>query len=274
MTRRASSFLLFAVAALGCGDDLGPVGPSEPPPPGVADVRLAEIAIPSLPSPFYRFEYDDAGKIALISYASDLVTYEVLYDGDRISEMRTIGLIQERLSYFYDEAGNVSLVTYRDRTDTVYVRISLAYDGDHLVLLERERLFEGTFQLEKRTTFLYRTDGNLAELSEQYFPVAGRPAQTFIDRFEAYDAGINVDGFSLLHTEFFDHVVFLPGVQLQRTNATAVTRSGDGAHFHVDYTYTYDDENRPLLQSGDFVWLTGADAGRRFQVGSAYSYED
>lgn len=265
--------MLLVLAALGCGDDPAPMGPPAPPPPGVADVRLAEIAIPSLPSPFYRFEYDASGRISLISYASDLITYEVLYDGDRISEMRTIGgFIQERLSYSYDATGKVRLVTYRDRTDTVYVRISLAYDGDRLVLLERDRLFDGVFQLEKRTTFLYRADGNLAELTEQYLPVAGRPAQTYVDRFEAYDAGINVDGFSLLHTEFFDHVVFLPGVQLQRYNPTAVTRGGDGAHFHVDYTYTYDEENRPLLQRGDFVWLTGADAGRRFEVGSTYSY--
>ena len=99
-----------------------------------------------------------------------------------------------------------------------------------------------------------------------------RPAQTFVQRFEAYDEGINVDGFALLHTEFFDHVVFLPGVQLQRNNPTAVTWSDDGAQYHVDYTYTYDGENRPLIQRGDFVWLTGPEAGRRFQLTSTYSY--
>lgn len=273
MTRPCRSLLLFAAAALGCGNDLGPTGPFEPPPRGVADVRLKEILIPSLPSPFYRFEYDASGRIALVSYASDLLTYVVHYDGNRISEMRTIGFIQERLSYFYDETGKVRLVTYRDRTDTVYVRIGLAYEGDRLVLLERVRLFEGTFQLEKRLTFRYGADGNLAELTEQFLPVAGRPGYTFVDRFERYDAGINVDGFSLLHSEFFDHLVFLPGVQLQRGNPTAVTRSGDGEHFHVDYTYTYDDENRPLLKRGELVWLTGPDAGGRFQVGSTYSYE-
>jgi hypothetical protein len=41
---------------------------------------------------------------------------------------------------------------------------------------------------------------------------------TTVDLFEQYDNKVNVDGFSLIHDDFFDHLVLLPGVQLQKGN--------------------------------------------------------
>jgi hypothetical protein len=93
-----------------------------------------------------------------------------------------------------------------------------------------------------------------------------------VDHFEQYDNGINIDGFSLLHTEFFDHLILLPGVQLQKGNPARVTRTGDGLNFQVDYAYTYDDRDRPLAKRGDLILLNGPDAGRRFQLQSVFTY--
>lgn len=269
MARRYGSLLLVAVAALGCAGDLAPTIP----PPPAPDVQLKEIVIPSLPSPYYRFEYDSTGKVTFASFASDLRTYDIHYEGNRISEMQSIRPSRERLTYFYDGSGKVSRVTYSDDTGAVYVRINLTYAGERLVLLERERRVEESFQPDKRMSFVYDVDGNLAELTDQRLPFPGQTEATLIDRFEHYDAGINVDGFDLIHSEFFDHVVLLPGVRLQLGNPGGVTRSGDGVNYHVDYTYTHDGENRPLTKHGEVTILNGTSAGQRFETNSTFSYE-
>jgi hypothetical protein len=272
--------LLLAAAALACADDAAPATPLPPappaaPPPPVTAVRLRELVLRSLPSPFYRFEYDETGRVTFVDYASGLHTYDFQYLGDRILEVQslTVRFVPGRLSYFYNESGKISVVTYADGTDALVARISLTYKDERLVRLERERLIDGIFQLEKRMSFAYDPDGNLAELTDERLPVGIQTEVTLIDRFERYDGGINVDDFSLIHNEFFEHLVLLPGVRLQRNNPGLVTRSGTGNHFQVAYTYTYDDQHRPVTRRGDFVWLTGAEAGRRVQIEAFFSYE-
>lgn len=277
MARRYRALLLIGPAVLACAGDLGPGIPPPPPPPPpplpAAEARLNELVIPGLPSPFYRFEYDANGRITFADYASGLHMYDIHYQGNRISEMQALGFFPERLSYIYDETGKIRFVTYSDATDALYVRISLAYERERLVLLERERLVEGTLQPDKRMSFVYDADGNLAELTDRRLPFPGQTEATHVDRFEHYDTGTNVDGFSLIHSEFFDHLVLLPGVRLQLGNPAAVTRTGSGLSYHIDYTYTYDAEDRPLTKHGEGVFLNGTSAGQRFQTNATFSYE-
>jgi hypothetical protein len=61
-------------------------------------------------------------------------------------------------------------------------------------------------------------------------------------------------------------------VQLQRGNPGRQVHSGDGINFSVDYSYVYDDKNRPLTKNGDLTMLNGSDAGRRFQIQSTFTY--
>ena len=273
-------FMLFlTIAALACGSDPAPTGPDQspppppPPPPTIEDVRITDIEIPFLPSPYYRFEYDAAGKVTAASFASDLRTYEVQYTGDRISKVVSTRFSREELTYFYDAAGKVSNVTYTDADGVVYVRIRLTYVGERLVLLERERRVGQDFLFDKVLTFVYDSHGNLAELTDERLAFPGQTEATFVDRFEQYDAGINVDGFSLIHNEFFDHLVLLPGVRLQVGNPARVTRTGSGINYHVDYTYTYDSSRRPITKHGEGTFLNGADAGERFFTNASFSYE-
>lgn len=272
--------LLLTLTALACvaspsAPDAGPAPPppSLPPPPSIADVRLREVVVPDLPSPHYRFEYDSSGRVTFASFASDLRAYDIEYRGALIAGMQSTRFITERLAYFYDGAGKPTLVTYSDNAGAVYVRVRLTYAGNHLVGLERERLIEGAFQLEKRLSFVYDAAGNLAELTDRRLPVGGQTEATVVDRFEGYDRGINVDGFSLIHTESADHLVLLPGVRLQLGNPAGVTRTGSGLNYHVDYTYTYDSAHRPLTKHGEVVILGGANAGQRFQTDASFSYE-
>jgi hypothetical protein len=275
--------MLLLAAAMGCVSEPSLTYPTSPPaapppapvppPSSIADARISEIVIPNLPSPQYRFTYDSSGRVTFASYASDLRTYDIQYEGNRMAGMTSTRSPTERLAYSYDATGRATLVTYADHAGNVYVRVHLAYVGARLVRLERARLIDGAFQVEKRLSFAYDAAGNLAELTDQRLPVGGLTEATVVDRFEGYDKGINVDGFSLIHTESADHLLLLPGVRLQLGNPAEVTRSGSSLNYHIDYSYTYDAEGRPLTKHGEVVVLGGVSAGQRFQTNAAFSYE-
>jgi hypothetical protein len=151
--------------------------------------------------------------------------------------------------------------------------VTLSYNGEKLTGLVRQRLLNGSFVVDKMMAFSYFPDGNLEELTEHRPAVAGfQPETTTLDRFEQYDDQTNVDGFGLLHDDFFDHLVLLPGVVLQKGNPARVTRTGDGINYQVDNRYDYDELGRPRSTTGDLVLLNGADAGRHFQTQSVFTY--
>jgi hypothetical protein len=233
------------------------------------------MVVSSLPSPFYHFEYDAAGRIKFASYASELTRYDVTYDAaGRLSEMDNNILVNhDRLQYFYDDAGRVDEVRYVNANGTVFTVVFLSYDGTRLTRLERDRRVAAGFILDKTMSFSYHPDGNLMDVTEHRPPIEGAQTEaTTVDHFEQYDAGINVDGFSLIHDDFFDHLVLLPGVQLQKGNPARQTRTGDGINFNIVYTYDYDGKNRPLTKHGTITLTNGADAGKVVPISSTFSY--
>ncbi len=268
--------LLFIAATImfSCKKEKQTIDPPAPPPPPPPTVLIKDVVLNHLPSPWYHFEYNAAGKVTFVSYASDFFRYDVIYNGDKISEMRNNILVnKDRLQYFYDNADRVNAVWYADSTGLVYTIVNLTYDGSKLIKLERKRKMGAEFIVDKTITMIYYADGNLQDRTVHYMAMVGQPETTFNDRYEQYDNKINAQGFSLLHDdEFFDHFVFLPGVQLQKNNPGKETRTGDGNNYKVDYTYTYDDRGAPLTRSGDFVYTSGPDTGQRFQLSSTYTY--
>lgn len=153
------------------------------------------------------------------------------------------------------------------------MHVVLSYNGDQLIGLERDHRVDGGFIIDKTMSMTYDSTGNLQVLIEHRPAIAGlQDEATFVDRFEAYDSGVNVDGFGLIHDDFFDHLVLLPQVHLQQGNPRRQTRSGDGLNFVVDYTYSYDDENRPISKSGALTILNGPNGGRQIQTSSVFTY--
>lgn len=261
----------LTVLLLGCGESATAPGNN---PGGGQAVLLQDVVLSSLPSPYYHFAYDAAGRVQTVSFASGFTMYDVVYEGGRISEMKnnTLGN-QDRLEYLYDNAGRVSIVRYVKPDGVVFTRLLLSYAGEKLTRIERMRSLAGGFATDRIISLSYYPDGNLLDLTDHHPFIEGQQQETnTVDHFEQYDHGINVDGFGLLHSEFFDHLVLLPGVQLQKGNPARETLTGDGTNFSVDYTYTYDDQGRPVNKSGDLVLLNGADAGRRIQVQSQFTY--
>ena len=274
MRLRHSGLLILAAALFACNGDSGPTGPT-PPAPDPARVLLRDMVLSNLPSPFYHFEYDAAGRIKFASYASDLTRYDVTYDdAGRLSEMQNNILVNhDRLEYFYDDAGRVDEVRYVGSDGSVFTVVFLTYDGPKLTGLERDRRVEGGFIVDKLVGFSYYPDGNLMDVTEHRPRVDGtKDETTTVDHYEQYDTGINVDGFSLVHTEFFDHLVLLPSVQMQKSNPRLVTRTGDGLNYRVAYTYTYDDRNRPLTKTGDVLISNGPSAGQHVATHEQFTY--
>ena len=262
---------LVGIAALSsCGSDTSVTAP--PPPP--TTVLLKDIVIPNLPSPYYHFEYDAQGKVSTASFASGFTTYQVAFAGERITEMTNNTIAnRDRLVYVYDDAGRVAAIKETDESGVVFTTLFFTYAGDKLIELERDRRVTGGFVIDKTMSFSYYPDGNLLELTEHRPAVEGFQSETTVtDRFEQYDSGINVDAFSLIHDDFFDHLVLLPAVQLQKSNPHRVVRTGDADNYTIDYAYTYDTQNRPRRASGDLTFSTGPHAGEHFQVGSVFSY--
>jgi hypothetical protein len=247
--------------------------PAPPLPPEIPKVLLKDIQVSHLPSPYYHFEYDASGKISGASFAADFFKYNVSYAGNRISEVRNNILVnKDRLTYTYDNMGRAILVTYADSLEKVYARVTLEYSGYNLISLKRERKLAGEFVTEKELTMTYYPDDNLKDLTYHYLPVNGHPEGTYTDHFSNYDDKVNVDGFDLLHNEFFDHVVLLPGVRLQKNNPRMESRSGGGENFTVTYSYTYNNNNYPLTKNGELDITTGPLAGQHFQTSSFFSY--
>jgi hypothetical protein len=250
-----------------------PPAPTPPPPPAPAPAPpalLKDLVLSSLPSPYYHFEYDLSGKVNFASFASDFTRYDIKYSNGMISEMRNNILVnKDRLQYFYNNAGKVEAITYADSTGKVYKKVELFYNGDKLVKLERTKKINDEFVKEKTTSLSYYTDGNLSDVN-YHFLLPSESSYTL--HYEQYDNKVNVDGFSILHDEFFDHFFLLPGVQVQKNNPGKETLLGAVDNYTVDYTYTYSDKNVPLNRSGDLVVTSGVNVGKRFHLSASYSY--
>lgn len=252
-----------------CGGE-HPTGLAAPAPS--AD-RLKDVVFSNLPSPFYHFEYDDAGRISAISYASALRSYDVTYVGERLTGVSTRAVTNpDRLVYEYDDAGRLAAVKYTNDSG-VFTAVFLTYDGPYVTKLERERLFNGVFVVDKTLTMYYDGAGNLRDLVTNRPAIDGVQAEvTTFDQFLDFDTGRNVDAFSLIHDDFFDQLILLPGVHLQKTNPRHVSHFGGGMDFVAEYTYRYDGQNRPIAKTGNLTITSGDQAGKAVVISAQYSY--
>src|SRR3954471_12873233 len=152
---RVRSVVISTIAAMvlaGCGSDTGTtdVLPPPPPPPPPPSVLLKEIQVPSLPSPYYHFEYDASGRVKIASFASDFTIYAITYAGGRIKDLTNTTLgNRDRLDYVYDDLGRVKLVKYVKPDQSISTLVQLTYDGQKLTGLSRQRTLAGVFVMDK-----------------------------------------------------------------------------------------------------------------------------
>lgn len=273
---KAPLIALVVSAAVACSADIT-TGTAVPPQP-TPTVLLKEITVGNLPLAFYEFSYDAAGRVVTASFAG-FRFYQVSYDGNRITQLaNNVPGNHDRVIYLYDDAGRVASVRYVDSSGVTIGHVFFTYYRQQLASLVRDKGVAGGFVVDKEMLFIYDDNGNLLELDQHRPAISGgqqEVTQSF--RFDDYDNRINTDGFTLIHNDFFDHLVLLPGVQLQKGNArhlTIATRADDGSFITLEviYTYAYDGAGRPVAKFGDVTVLNGPNAGQRTQMSSFFSY--
>ena len=132
-----SSLLVFGMVLFLSCDKGGSVTPPPAPPPAI---QLKEIVIPSLPSPYYHFDYTSNGIIDKVLVESGLRSYDVLYNDNNISEMKSTNIInKDRLLYVYDINGKIAMIKYTNDNNVVYKRAHFTFQGDQLRTIEWER---------------------------------------------------------------------------------------------------------------------------------------
>jgi hypothetical protein len=272
---RTFQLLSFTLLFFSCKKEQTTGANPPPPPEPVKKVLLKDITIPHLPSPYYHFEYNTDSSVKKVDFASGFSIYDVLYTGDKISEMRNNILVNhDTLRYFYDSTGKPELITFINSANVVYRLVNFFYSGNQVREIAWDQKVDDGYVVDRVLTFTYYPDGNVKTISERRPGFDGSPAISDSTLFEQYDDKMNVDDFSLLHDAFHDNLFLLQGFRLQKNNPGKETFLGGPGliSYTVDYTYTYNSDNTPSSKTGDLLYTAGPDSGKRFQTLSEFSY--
>jgi hypothetical protein len=248
--------------------------PVEQPDAPLKHILLKDITIPNLPSPYYHFEYNADSLVTKASFDSGLTMYDILYGGNKISEMRNNIIVNhDTLRYVYD-AAKLVLIKFIDAANVLYRHVFFTYEGNQVKEIEWDHKEGNTgFLIDRTLSFTYYPDGNVKTITEHRPAISGSPESLTVKTFEQYDDKINVDDFSLIHDGIHDHLFLPQGFRLQKGNPKKEKLSVNGTDLYtVSYTYTYNSDNTPSHKAGDFLYLSGQYAGQRFQTNSFYSY--
>ncbi len=282
MKARYILFTLFAFTFIACRKQH--TQQPNPQPVIAADtaiLKLKDLTEKDLPSPYYHFDYNDSGYVTKASFASGLSFYDLTYSNKKLTEMDMNKDIpfdtrKDKLKYQYDDKGNLTGISVFDKDGVLYRKCLLTFSASRqLQQLRWDVKVNSGFSTELTIAFTYYTDGNLEMISYSSSPIDSQPLAFYEDKFEDYDNKPNADGFSLIHANpYYLDFVLLPSVHLQLHNSRRVTRTGDGANYIINYTYTYDAKGRPIEKKGDFVYTNGTSAGTHTDLLTTFSYYD
>jgi hypothetical protein len=237
-------------------------------------VLLKDIVMPHLPSPYYHFEYNPDSLVTKVDFASGYTIYDVLYSGERVSEMRNNIIINhDTLRYSYDNGGKVASVEFINQNNVLYRHVRFTYSSQSVEKIEWDHKEGNSFVIDRTLDFSYHTDGNLKEMHEHRPSAQGSPETDYSIHYDQYDDKVNVDDYTLIHDGIHDHFLVLPNLNLQKNNPKKEWSTGNvESTYAVDYTYSYNNDNTPAVKSGDFVWTSGSQAGQRTPIYTYYSY--
>jgi hypothetical protein len=277
-----SKYLLLAfslVLLMSCEKETAPQpgsGPNNPPPPPPPTlIKVKDVTLSHLPSPYYHLEYNNDGQITIADFSSGLLHYEVNYTGKNISFMQnnTASSQKDKLEYEYTN-GVVTLIKVVDKNGVNTRKCFITYNDSHqLTRLDWEvKVAILGFVSEETQEFSYHPDGNVNEIKNHYFNAGSLTESRYTDTYDEYDNKPNPDGFSLIHSSAIHHLILLPAVTIQVNNAKHQRRTGDGVNFDLHYVYTYDAAGRPSMKNGDFVYTNGPTNGQHVPIETFYSY--
>jgi hypothetical protein len=270
--------LTFGMSQFSCKKDplSPPTNPPDVPPLTAAEhILLKDIIIPNLPSPYYHFEYNQDSLISRVNFASGFSIYDVVYDRDRIGEMRNNIIVNhDTLRYSYDPAGSLHEIDFINESNIIYRHVHFIYEGRRIKEIDWEvKQDDSLFFTDRTVTFSFYPDDNLKTMVDDRPAVKGSPEQIFTTLFEQYDSSINVDDFSLIHDTYHDHLFLFQEFRLQKNNPGKETFSvNDVMFYHEDFAYIYNTDSTPSSKKVDFVYTSGPNTGQKFETTYMYTY--
>ena len=147
----------------------------DPPAVPARHVLLKDITIPNLPSPYYHFEYSADSLVKKADFASGYTRYDVLYNGNRISEMRdNIIINHDTLRYQYDNAGKLALIKFINSANISYRLVFFSYEGNRVNKIEwDQKIGDVGYIVDRTLSFAYYADGNVKTITEHRPPMNG-----------------------------------------------------------------------------------------------------
>jgi hypothetical protein len=165
--------LIFVVTLLSCRKENRDDPPNPPPGPQIEKkVLLKDITIPHLPSPYYHFEYNSDSLCTKANFASGYTIYDILFDGNRISEMRNNIIVNhDTLRYVYDNTGKLTLIKFINESNVNYRQVKFVYDGSQISEIEWDlKGGANDFFADRKLTFSFYPDGNVKTILDHRFP--------------------------------------------------------------------------------------------------------
>lgn len=270
MKRIVTALLVLVLAS--CGKD-EPTIPVPVPADTLSDARnilLKEVNELKLPSPFFKFVYDEDRFVTEASFASSLDVYKMEYENKRVKKVSNTKNGRYMLYNYIN--GNVTSIDEFGLANQKLVSYEFLYNASGKLVQVNWKLFAENAggEIYKQHKLSYHADGNLAKLEtwvNEPAPLHLSSTQTF----DEYDSSINVDDFYLMK-DFFDSYLFLPQVKLQINNPTKHTISSDFTTFKIDYLYELNSNKLPLKKVGLMTQIRGTEIGKTFKTQSTFSY--
>jgi hypothetical protein len=280
-TRLKEKFILTLIISIctlfhACKKDTDQPNPPKHDPPYeyyTRNVKVKDVNIERLPSPFFHFEYDPFGLAKRIDFASGFYVYDLKYDDRKLLKMTNI-INNNTLEYTWT-ADKVTDIRERRTSGVQLWHYVFMYNADNQV---REiRWYQmgpnaNDSLLARKVVLAYGSDGNLSRYDD-YRNSSGTPGPvewSHAEEFSNFDDGVNVDDIGIMK-DFFDHVLFLPNIRFQVNNPQNVRYTSVQNDYDISYDWTYNNK-LPVSKRTTFLQTRGTDAGRTIVGSTNYSY--
>lgn len=272
--KKITGILLLLGMFASCSKDK-PTGPEPQPQPvdTTSDARtilLKQIDEQRLPSPYFRFTYDQNKFVTDITFAAAIGVYKVEYENKRVKKLTNTknGRV---LKYVYDN-NRVTVINEFALSGKQRFRYDLSYnETGKLIQLDWVEFSDSeSGVLFKQAKMSYHADGNLARM-EVWLNNAGSMELSLQQEFDEYQNTINVDDFYLVE-EFFDSFLYLPQVKMQINNPRKHFIKSNTTTYEITYSYNFNSQQLPVKKSGVMVQTRGPEQGKTINISTTFSY--
>jgi hypothetical protein len=256
---------IIAISFCACKKDKDKHNPHSP--TDAQKIRLKEVAVQGLPSPYFNYSYDADNFITSLGHESGHYQYKIEYKNGRVNRMINNTLINKDTLMYHYTGQQVTRIDILEPGKGKIEETALFYDNDN-------KLTEVTWRkvtaasIFKRLIFHYNEHKNMSRCEVYYdLGVTGmQKTNTYI--YEGFDDKVNLTSNYVLKEL---HYLFLPALQLQHNNPISYRLLGVDNDLEFSNTYQYSD-SLPVLKTTLIKQTRGTGAGMERIGRTWYSY--